>query len=191
MAMYKKILTADGQRTDANSEGGFLLHPGHQCLELNMPQMLLPSLGFSCALGDDGVTGLYYKSVSLLTGSITLALKSHLTPHCFRQLDMVCSNVYHLLNELSVWSTASGVTPGPFPSIFSHGTGEGQIWGKNFLVTAYPNALPLLHTPSCIHGLTAWDGTCAFRVCIHMWFCLCVCMVVKVIVKNTLLKVWR
>lgn len=114
----KQILTAGSQRRDANSKIGFPLHPGHECLASNMPQMLLPSLNLSCALEDNGATGPYCKSDSLWTGSITLVVKSHLTPHCLSQLDTVCSNAL-LLHKLSVWWTASGVTTGPSPSIFS------------------------------------------------------------------------
>lgn len=130
MATCKQILTADSQITDANSKRGFPVHPGHQCLELNMPQMLLPSLGFSCALGDDGVTGPYCKFDSLWTGFITLDLKSHLTSHCLRQLDMVWSYFY-LLHKLSVWWTASGVTPGLFPLFSLRGQARANL-GKEF-----------------------------------------------------------
>lgn len=169
----QEILTADSQITDANSKRGFPMHPDHQCLELNTPQMLLPSLGFSCALGDGGVTGPYCKFDSLWTGSITLALKSHLTSHCLRQLDMVCSNFYISFTSCQCDEQPVGSPQGSSPPFSLRGQARANL-GKEFPDNSISYCTAT--APYTIaYPWTVSIGWCLLFPCVYVYVVLFVC----------------
>lgn len=169
----QKPLTTYGQRIDANSKTRFTLHPVNQCPESNMPQMLLLSLSFSSAFGNDGVTGLYCKPNSLWTGSITLALKTHLTPHCLTArhglLKFPCPSW-----AVSVANSQRGHS-GALPLHFLSWDRWGQTLGKEF-----PDNSTSYCTATAPDTITcSWTDSMGWWLlfpCVYVFVVLCVCM---------------